>query len=183
MQWNTLEKWDRGLQKRTVDQPQWSPLLMGLKIRFYLAQGKLQRGLLLCLKQCHVVIQAALVYYCHTNMYTGSFLWLFWKPLWYFWRRKWPRLNWLVSLYLVTKIQMFPNFVLQYWTSAAWITTWHSLLQRSRPRCNLPCVKGTSGGPRHCIWTPDCPLKLSCYRFYKLQLTSIDSRHPYESIK
>ncbi len=24
-------------------------------------------------------------------------------------------------------------------------------------------LKGTSGGPRHCIWTPDCPLKLSCY--------------------
>ncbi len=22
-------------------------------------------------------------------------------------------------------------------------------------------IKGTSGGPRHCIWTPDCPLKLS----------------------
>ncbi len=24
-------------------------------------------------------------------------------------------------------------------------------------------LKGTSGGPRHCIWTPDCLLKLSCY--------------------
>ncbi len=24
-------------------------------------------------------------------------------------------------------------------------------------------VKWTSGGPRHCFWTPDCPLKLSCY--------------------
>ena len=24
-------------------------------------------------------------------------------------------------------------------------------------------LKGASGGPRHCIWTPDCPLKLSCY--------------------
>ena len=24
-------------------------------------------------------------------------------------------------------------------------------------------LKGTSGGPRHCIWTPDCPLKLYCY--------------------
>ncbi len=23
--------------------------------------------------------------------------------------------------------------------------------------------KGTSGGLRHCIWTPDCPLKFSCY--------------------
>ncbi len=23
--------------------------------------------------------------------------------------------------------------------------------------------KGASGGPRHCIRTPDCPLKLSCY--------------------
>ena len=24
-------------------------------------------------------------------------------------------------------------------------------------------LKGTSGGPRHCISTPTCPLKLSCY--------------------
>ncbi len=24
-------------------------------------------------------------------------------------------------------------------------------------------IKGTSVGPRHCIWTPDCPLKLSYY--------------------
>ncbi len=24
-------------------------------------------------------------------------------------------------------------------------------------------LKGASGGPRHCISTPDCPLKLSCY--------------------
>ncbi len=23
--------------------------------------------------------------------------------------------------------------------------------------------KGTSGGPRHCIWGPDCPLRLSRY--------------------
>ena len=38
-----------------------------------------------------------------------------------------------------TKIKMLPNFVLQYWTSAAWITPWHSLIQRSRPRCNLTC--------------------------------------------
>ncbi len=35
--------------------------------------------------------------------------------------------------------------------------------------CQLPSaectagLKGTSGGTRHCIWTPDCPLKLSCY--------------------
>ena len=28
------------------------------------------------------------------------------------------------------------------WTCAAWITTWHSLTQRSRLRCNLPCVYG-----------------------------------------
>ncbi len=32
-----------------------------------------------------------------------------------------------------------------------------------------PCIKGASGGPRHCIWTPDCPLKLSeivCFHTY-----------------
>ncbi len=33
--------------------------------------------------------------------------------------------------------------VLQYWTCAAWITTRHSLIQRSRLRCNLPCVEAT----------------------------------------
>ncbi len=33
-----------------------------------LAQGKLQRGLLLCIKLCHVVIQAALVQFCNTKL-------------------------------------------------------------------------------------------------------------------
>ena len=34
--------------------------------------------------------------------------------------------------------------------------------------CHSACpgwhtLKGTSGGPRHCIWTPECSLTLSCY--------------------
>ena len=36
---------------------------------------------------------------------------------------------------------MLPKFVLQYWINAAWITTWHSLIQWSRPRYYLPCVE------------------------------------------
>ncbi len=32
------------------------------------------------------------------------------------------------------------------------------------------CIKGTSGEPRHCIWTPDCPLKLFHY-------PALDSAH------
>ena len=43
------------------------------------------------------------------------------------------------------KIQMLPNFVLQYWTSVAWITTWHSLIQWSRRRYYLPCVLRVHG--------------------------------------
>ena len=34
----------------------------------------------------------------------------------------------------IAKHLVFPNFLLQYWTSAAWITTWHSLIKWSRPR-------------------------------------------------
>ena len=80
-----------------------------IDLRHLKSQGKLQRGLFLCINLCHVVIKAAFVQYCNTKLLS------------------------------ITKIQMLPNFVLQYWTSVAWFTTWHSLIQRSRPRCNLPC--------------------------------------------
>ncbi len=66
--------------------------------------------------------------------------------------------------------------LLEFQNEAKWPTQWgggvaHLLLFLSSPWILITLLwhkfllsfKGKSGGPRHCIWTPDCPLKLSCY--------------------
>ncbi len=59
--------------------------------------------------------------------------------------------------------QMLPNFMLQFWTSAAWITTWHSLIHWSRSRCYLPCVQ-------------DCQSIKAIISYWKEQLLCPSSR-------
>ncbi len=72
----------------------------------------------------------------------------------------------------LTKIQINQGFPISYCFYAvvpdSRCKMWLSFLMVEKSRTNLgpswqstSCiVKGTSGGPRHCIWTPDCPLKL-----------------------
>ncbi len=51
------------------------------------------------------------------------------------------RIRFVVTKDTITRLLTVKMFILIQWTS----------------------FKGTSGGPIHCIWTPDCPLELSCY--------------------
>ncbi len=63
------------------------------------------------------------------------------------------------------------------------LTTWK--LSCDAPNMDIHAFyilfKGTSGGPRHCIWTPAGPLKLSCY--LALDPPKGDSKHMTSEIE